>query len=282
MNTSPKVGIIVPNFNYGRFLPRCLDSLIAQTYANIEVVVVDGGSTDNSLDVIKVYSQRIPTLRFFSEKDEGPADAINKGIRHTTSPLLTWLNSDDALNPFAIELAVAEFEKNNQLSLVYGSVLNVAESGAIVGLNRGLKLKKDDLTVFDFVPQTGAVFKRFENLELNKSLEWGFDWELWIELSRRGDILNINHIVGSCIVAGQDKRKSDMIIPRRTQELARIARKYTKGFDIRIVLAYLAAMLGYGFMPLGFLDVNYHRRIVRWISLLSRILCGKTEKGIML
>lgn len=282
MSPLPKVSVIVPNYNYGRFLPRCLESIRGQTYTNLEVFVVDGGSTDNSIEVIEAYSRTFPDFRYLSEKDEGPADALNKGIHQTTGAFLTWLNSDDALDPLAIERAMTEFERNGRLSLVYGSVLNVTERGAIVELNKGLKLKADDLAVLDFVPQTGAVFKRYDGLQLNKDLEWGFDWVLWIELSKRGEILNIDHIVGYCIVTGHAGRKSDMIIPRRTLELAGIARRSSTGFDIRIVLGYLAAILGYSFMPLRPLDANYHKRIVRWVGRLHRVLCGRSEKGIML
>lgn len=282
MSATPKVSIIVPNYNYGRLLPRCLDSVFAQTYKNIEVFCVDGGSTDNSVAVIESYVRKFPDIRYLSEKDEGPADAINKGILHTTGAFLTWLNSDDALDPRAIERAMLEFERNSRLSLVYGSVLNVTEQGAIVGLNKGLKLEPRDLAVFDFVPQTGAVFKRGDGIQLNKELEWGFDWELWIDLAKRGEIRNLDQIVGYCIVTGQAARKSDMIIPRRTLELAGIARRHSEGFDIRIVLGYLAALLGYGFMPLKIIDVNYHKRIVRCVGRISRVFCGKSEKGIML
>jgi len=282
MSTAPKVSVIVPNYNYGQFLPQCLDSIFQQSYKNIEVFVVDGASVDNSIEVIETYAQKYSSLHYLSEKDAGPADAINKGFRHTTGAFLTWLNSDDALDRHAIERVMVEFERNRNLSLVYGSVLNVTNHGAIIGLNKGLKLKAEDLSVFDFVPQTGAVFKRYEDLLLNKDLEWGFDWELWIELSKRGEIRNIDHIVGYCMVTGHGARKSDMIIPRRTLELAGIAWRHSAEFESRVFLSYLAAILGYCFMPLGRLDKNYHKRIVRWVGLLHRIVEGKTEKGIML
>jgi glycosyltransferase involved in cell wall biosynthesis len=282
MKTPPKVSVIVPNYNYGRFLPRCLDSILSQTYRNLEVFVIDGASTDNSMDIIEAYARNTPFLRFLTEKDEGPADAINKGIRLTTGTYATWLNSDDALDPQTIERAVLEFERNDHLSLVYGSVLNTTDTGTITELNRGLTLKASDLTVFDFIPQTGTVFKRYADLQLDKTLEWGFDWDLWIELAKRGDILNINHIVGYCIVTGNAKRKSDMIIPRRTLELARIARKHSQGLNVRVILAYLAAALGYGCMPLRFVDANYHKRIVRWVGRLNRVICNRADKGIML
>lgn len=282
MDATPLVSVIVPNYNYGRFLPRCLDSLRAQTYPNLDVLIMDGGSTDNSLAIMESYARTYPMFRFRSERDKGPANAINKGIGQTSGAFLTWLNSDDALDSRAIESAMAALQQDDRLALVYGSVVNVTEGGEIVALNRGLSLAAGDLAVFDFIPQAGAVFKRYDGLYLDETLEWGFDWALWIELSKRGGIRNLNRIVGSCIVMGQACRKSDMIIPRRTLELARIARRCSPKGDIRIMLAYLAAGLGYALMPLRFIDANYHVRIVRWVGRLQRLVCGASEKGIML
>jgi len=276
------VSVIVPNYNGGRFLARCLDSLLAQTRTPLEILVVDGASTDNSLAVVETFGRRFASLRCVSERDAGPADAINKGLRQTTGPFVTWLNADDALDPRALEFAMAEFAKDDSLSLVYGSVLNVTEDGAIMALNRGLKLPATDLGEFDFIPQAGAVFRRYEGLRLDASLEWGFDWELWIELAARGEIRNIDRIVGYCIVKGQAGRKSDAVIPRRTLELARIARRHAPGFTFRVSLAYLTAMLGYACSPMAVIDPRYHARIVRWAGRLNRLVRGRTEKGIML
>lgn len=282
VSDSRGVSVIVPNYNGGRFLARCLDSLLAQTHTPLEILVVDGASTDNSLAVVETCRRRFAGLRCVSERDEGPADAINKGLRQTTGPFVTWLNADDALEPRALELAMAEFAGGEPLSLVYGSVLNVTEDGAILALNRGLKLPATDLGEFDFIPQAGAVFRRYEGLRLDASLEWGFDWALWIDLAARGPIRNIDHVVGRCIVTGQAGRKSDMIIPRRTLELARIARRHAPGLTFRVSLAYLTAMLGYACSPLGLVDPRYHGRIVRWAGRLNRLVCGRTGKGIML
>jgi len=282
MTTAPTVSVIVPNYNYGRYLPRCLDSILAQSYQPLEVLVVDGGSRDDSGAIIQDYARRHPSIRWISETDEGPADAINKGIQLTTGTFLTWLNADDALDPRAIEWGMAAFERHPRLALVYGSALNVEENGAIIGLNRGLKLPADDLAAFDFVPQTGALFRRYDALELRKDLQWGFDWDLWIRLAKRGEILNIDHILGSCIVTGHAERKSDMLIPKRTLELARIARSHSPGLNFRIGLAYATAILGYAFSPLRPIDPHYYRRIVRWANRLSRLVLGQTRKGVML
>ena len=281
-SSATSISLIVPNRNGGRFLPRCLDSILAQTRPPAEILVMDGASTDDSLSVIASYADVHPTIRFRAEPDSGPADAINKGIRFTTAPLLTWLNADDALDPRALERALTTFENNPKLALVYGSVLNVTAQGAIAGLNRGLNLPAHDLAVFDFIPQAGAVFKRFDGLQLDARLQWGFDWELWIQLAQRGDIHNLDHIVGYCIVEGIADRKSDMLTPRRTLELASIARRHAPGHDVRVGLAYLTAILGYACTPLGMLNPHYHRSIVRAGGRLHRLLCGRIEKGIML
>ncbi len=282
MTPTPTVSVIVPNRNHGHFLSRCLDSIRAQTYTTLEVIVVDGASTDSSLAIAASYAKAFVNFRYRSEPDDGPADAINKGIQHTSGAFLTWLNADDALEPHAIERAVAAFTNNPPLSLVYGSVLDVSAQGTIIRLNKGLKRDASDLAVYDFIPQAGSVFRRYDGLQLNKTLQWGFDWELWIDLAKRGPILNIDHIVAQCIVDGNTTRKSDMITPQRTLELARIARNHSPGLNHRVALGYGTAMLGYALRPLRRIDRHYYRKIVRCAGWIHRIIAGRTEKGIML
>ncbi len=275
-----KVGVLVPNG--AATLPRCLDSLLAQTSPPHELLVVDGASSDASLDIIQRYAAAHPGIRWISEPDSGPAHAINKGIERTTSPLLTWLNADDALDPSAIESALDAFVHAPGLALVYGSVLNIRSNGSIVEMNHGLTLPASDLAVFDFIPQTGAVFRRYPGLFLDADLQWGFDWHLWFDLAQRGTIRNLDRIQGACIVAGHGPRKSDMLIPRRTLELARLGRRQGGGSDVRVWLAYLAGWVGAALMPLRLIDTGYHAHVIRWTGRLFRLLCGKTEKGIML
>lgn len=96
-----KISIIVPSFNQGRFLSDTLQSIVDQNYDGVEIIVMDGGSTDNSVEVIKQFEQHIAYWQ--SEKDAGQSNAINNGFKKATGEFVTWLNSDDVLLAGALE-----------------------------------------------------------------------------------------------------------------------------------------------------------------------------------
>ena len=117
---NPKVSIITPSYNQGEYLEETILSVLNQTYSNIEYVVIDGGSTDNSVDIIRKYEERI--TYWCSEKDNGQADAINKGLKRATGDLVCWINSDDILYPHFVEKFVNHFVTHPNVDFLYGDV----------------------------------------------------------------------------------------------------------------------------------------------------------------
>lgn len=120
MNAKIKVSIVTPSFNQGFFLEETILSVLNQTYENIEYIIVDGGSTDNSIDIIKKYENNINY--WISEKDNGQAHAINKGFARVTGDYICWLNSDDLLYPNFVAERVKQFNKNPEVDFIYGDV----------------------------------------------------------------------------------------------------------------------------------------------------------------
>ena len=106
----PKISIITPSYNQGIFIEETILSVLDQNYPNLEYIIMDGGSTDNTVDIIKKYEDRI--TYWISEKDNGQSDAINKGFHKSTGDILHWLNSDDVLVPRALNMLV-EYLSNN-------------------------------------------------------------------------------------------------------------------------------------------------------------------------
>src|SRR5215207_10437488 len=130
-SNQPKISIITPSFNQGQFLEASIRSVLEQDYPNLEYIVVDGGSKDDSVEVIKKYQDRLAW--WVSEKDKGHADALNKGFSRATGEILAWLNSDDIYFPGAISEAVSVLKRQPEVGMVYGDADLIDDSGETVG-----------------------------------------------------------------------------------------------------------------------------------------------------
>src|SRR2546421_4140100 len=127
----PLVTIVTPTLNMGDFLDETIDSVLSQDYPHIEYVVIDGGSTDGSVDILRSFGDR---FRWVSEPDGGQSDAINKGFALCQGAIRAYLNSDDVLCPGAVRTAVMHFMRHAEWDMIYGSALNIAADDRI--LNR--------------------------------------------------------------------------------------------------------------------------------------------------
>ncbi|HUH98543.1 MAG TPA: glycosyltransferase family 2 protein [Anaerolineales bacterium] len=129
--TTPLVSIVTPSFNQARYLEATIRSVLSQDYPRLEYIIVDGGSTDGSVDVIRRYAPKLAW--WVSEKDHGQTDAINKGFAHAKGEVLAWLNSDDTYEPNAIAPAVRLLQKHPEAGLVYGNANYINEDGRVIG-----------------------------------------------------------------------------------------------------------------------------------------------------
>ncbi|MGC4035933.1 MAG: glycosyltransferase family 2 protein [Chitinophagaceae bacterium] len=122
----PKISIVTPSYNQGQFIEETILSIINQDYPNLEYIVIDGGSTDNSVEIIKKYSNKI--YYWISEKDSGQADAINKGFKKATGEIINWINSDDQLVPGALKKIADSFAANPNAVMIHGRIEYFGES----------------------------------------------------------------------------------------------------------------------------------------------------------
>ena len=183
----PLVSILTPSFNQGRFLRDCLESVARQTYPRIEHVVVDGGSTDETLAVLESADE---SVRWCSEPDRGQADALNKAFGKSSGEIVGWVNSDDGLfSRDSLERVVAAFAEHPGAGVVYGDAALVDESGRIVRHYRS-RWPKGTLPLVSPLAQPAAFFRRaaVETGEpvLRIDLHRFLDYELWLRLRSQG------------------------------------------------------------------------------------------------
>jgi glycosyltransferase involved in cell wall biosynthesis len=138
--TFPKISVITPSYNQGKFIQETIESVLEQCYPNLEYIIIDGGSTDNSVDIIKKYQDKIQY--WVSEKDRGQSDAINKGFKKSTGDIVCWLNSDDILLPNSLHTVASIFQENKDLDLLNGNTVIIDKNSNILTGLFILKQKK--------------------------------------------------------------------------------------------------------------------------------------------
>jgi glycosyltransferase involved in cell wall biosynthesis len=188
----PLVSIVTPSYNQSRYLEQALCSVLEQDYPSIEYFVMDGDSTDGSVEIIQKYAEKL--AGWVSEKDKGQADAINKGLRQMRGEIVAWLNSDDYYLPGALQKAVAAFAQHPEAGLVYGNVLSVDGEGQSFNLQTFQPYNLNDLMAFNIISQP-AVFIRRSVLEqaglLDESYHCLLDHHLWLRMAKIAPILYI-------------------------------------------------------------------------------------------
>jgi len=197
MSKYPLVTIITPSFNQGQFLESTIQSVIQQDYPNIEYIIIDGGSEDQSRQIIQQYSQ--DTNYWCSEPDNGQAHAINKGLKIAKGELLGWLNADDVLLPNTVSLAVSTFMQYPEIDVVYGHLERINQSREKIPTpilpKDKVEFSKGLIIGECIVNQPGSFWRR-RSMEkvgmLDEGLRYGLDYEFWIRLALAG--ANFKHL----------------------------------------------------------------------------------------
>ena len=182
----PLVSIITPSFNQGRFIEQSILSVLDQDYSNIEYIVMDGGSTDETLDILKKYGSRIT---WCSEKDKGQADAINKGLHLANGEILAYLNSDDTYLPGAISRAVRYLTlENPDATFLYGEGYHITAEGKIIDRYPTEPYDFKRLAETCFICQPTTFWKRdvIEKIGFfDEALNYAMDYDYWIRIAKR-------------------------------------------------------------------------------------------------
>ena len=182
----PLVSIVTPSYNQARFLPATIESVLTQTYPNIEYIVIDGGSTDGSAALIERYADRL--AYWISEPDKGQTDAINKGFARANGEILAWLNSDDTYQPDAVANAVAKLHENPDCGLVYGEANFIDEHGQVIGRFPAAQTNYERLRRgYVHIPQQSAFWRAslWQQVgPLDDGLYFAIDYDLWLKLAK--------------------------------------------------------------------------------------------------
>jgi len=185
---SPLVSIITPCFNAEKFITETIESVLAQDYPLIEYIVMDAGSTDGTLDVLKTYGDR---LRWISQPDRGAADAINRGFGLSKGEIFTYLNADDVYLAGAVSTAVNAFQGD----VVYGGAYWIDEAGTHLGPYPVRDFDPELLARECFICQPASFIRReaFENVGgMDPDLNLTFDYELWMRMAKTYDLRRID------------------------------------------------------------------------------------------
>ena len=191
MTELPCVSIVTPSYNQARFLEQTIQSVLGQDYPNLEYFVMDGGSTDGSLEIIQRYAPRL--AGWVCEKDRGQTDALNKGFARATGQILAWLNSDDTYEPGAVSAAVAALTSRPDAAAIYGEANFIDENGRVIGRFPAAQTDLPRLRRgYVHVPQQATFFRGdlWRAIgPLDPSFYFAMDYDLWVRLAGRGPLV---------------------------------------------------------------------------------------------
>ncbi len=261
---TPKISIIIPSYNMVDFIEETIQSIINQGYPNYECIVMDGGSDDGTLDILKKYDNDIVWV---SEKDKGQSEAINKGLKRATGEILAYLNADDAYESGCFHKIAALFEKNPSAKWVYGKCRIIDETGheirRLINNYRYFWQKRysyNRLLVLDFIAQP-AVFWRKELTEeiglFNVEQHLSMEYEYWLKAGDKYDPVFIDEYLARFRIHGSSKGALSFA------PAAKVVLDDSKRYARALGKEYL--------LPLQYL--NYFMIVVTY-SLLN-IICGK-------
>ena len=209
--TSPKISIITPSYKQGRFIEETIRSIIDQTYKNFEIIIIDGGSTDETISVIKKYESYIS--HWVSEKDSGQSEAINKGLKVATGEIVTWLNSDDYYQPNTLEIIASQFAANPDISIIHGKSVFFGEKrkDEIIGLDEDIPLY--EYLPFMRFPQPSSFYRKtvFDSVSITNNLHYAMDFELLVKALLLGfKIKRVDNILSHYRIHSSSKSNDDL------------------------------------------------------------------------
>lgn len=291
----PKISIVTPSYNQSEFLEECINSILEQKYPDIEYIIIDGGSTDNSVDIIKKYEKNLSY--WCSEPDNGQSDAINKGFRRATGELVAWLNSDDFYLPDALLKAAKAYMDYPCASFYFGNGYRVTEDGIkksefypkgtvcfdlqsfIFGLNYILQpatfINRKFLDQIFLVRDQSSPeeAKISANSYIDSNLRWGMDTDLWIRLAQKAQPLPLI----DCLAASREygETKTSVGSFKRIEELRQIAERYSgQPYTPGVLLYFLDTLHRFAGKNAAFFPSVFQRDIEKFWASAAKLMAS--------
>ena len=244
----PLVSIVTPSFNQAAYLEETIQSVLSQDYAPLEYIIIDGGSSDGSLEIIQRYAEHLAW--WVSEADRGQTDAINKGFARAQGEIFAWLNSDDTYLPGAISRAVAYLQENPEAGMVYGDANLVDENGKVIGKFPAAQTDYGRLRQgYVHIPQQAAFFRAAlwrQVGPLDPTFYFAMDYDLWVRLARISALhyrpetwANFRLHGGGKSVAADDRCWPEMLRVHQREGGGRWSRLYFKAKVRPLIYAWL-------------------------------------------
>jgi glycosyltransferase involved in cell wall biosynthesis len=241
----PTISLVTPSYNQGRYLEECIDSVLSQGYPNLEYIIMDGGSTDNSVAIIKKYEKYLTYWQ--SRPDGGQYAAVNEGFRKTTGGIMTWLNSDDKYHRNAFLMVAAVFMNRHDVEWITGRSNTFNEKGEQSWIceyaklySRSKYLKKEFSN--PWIQQEGTFWRRSlwetSGASLKTDLEYAGDLELWARFFRFARLYSIDALLAGYRI--QSSAKSRLFMDKYLKEADRILDKEIQLFREGVYMDLLA------------------------------------------
>lgn len=192
----PRISVVVPSFNQAGYLGATLESVISQNYPDLELIVIDGGSKDGSVEILRQYERNLDY--WVSEPDQGQTDALIKGFKRATGDVFCWLNSDDLLEPGTLAEVADFFVRNPQTDAVFGDALWIDEAGKPLRLQREIPFNRFLwMYTYNYIPGMSMFWRReiyWRVGGLNPEFNLAMDADLWIRFADSGRIAHVRKV----------------------------------------------------------------------------------------
>jgi len=231
---SPLVSIITPSYNQGKFIEDTILSIKNQDYPKIEHIIIDGGSTDETIEILKKYEDSY-TLRWISKPDEGHSDAVNKGFKMARGDIIGWLNSDDVyFDKNVVTSIVKKFLKHPELDLIYGDIVFIDEDNLILRVQCVPDFDYNYLLMGCFIEQPAVFFKStvVKKYKLDINLKIAIDYEYWLRIGKKFEFHHISRIIAA------DRNHKERISISDGKKLRKESKQIRKEYGQNLGLLY--------------------------------------------